>query len=428
MERLVNRRLQALLDQDNRLDPRQYAFLPGRSTDDYFGTLETLLDESLNENRHIEVLSLDLAKAFDKVDRTTIINNLISWDVKGNMIQYIRSFLSNRSIQVQINGYRSSPRPIQTGVPQGSVIAPTLFLIAINSIFQLIPSNINTLIYADDILLISISPFARLARKRLQTALNDGSKTDDHRVGCGIHDGSNNRSLALPADCSVFSAEAYALLNALRNLNPEVGSHVIFTDSASVLNAALTGNLKHPWVSSISDEALSKKVSLVWIPGHAGITGNEAADRLAAEGTKLSPPSLPIPQQGAYRLIKNTLFYAWEAKWSSIQNNKLREIKNSTLRWVDRPNPRERRALTRLRIGHTLLTHSYLMDRKDPPICFSCHCQLTVKHVLINCPIHESLRQFFDIGISLREVLSNCPDEEDKLIKFLQKTGLIYQI
>ncbi|XP_055605840.1 uncharacterized protein LOC129754010 [Uranotaenia lowii] len=80
--------------------------------------------------------------------------------------------LKNLSLLVLINGARSTIKPILGGVPQGSVIAPTLFLIAINSLFHATPYNIETLVYADDILLISTSPFARMARRRLQSAVN----------------------------------------------------------------------------------------------------------------------------------------------------------------------------------------------------------------------------------------------------------------
>ncbi|XP_055585353.1 ribonuclease H-like [Uranotaenia lowii] len=159
----------------------------------------------------------------------------------------------------------------------------------------------------------------------------DGSKNTDGKVGCGIHDSINNRFIALPNQCSVFSSEAYALMDALQNTqtpNPPV----IFSDSASVLKAVSGGNLKHLWITTISEKALNRKATLVWIPGHAGIPGNVAADRLALRGTEETPLSISIPQQDAYRYVKNQLSLAWERKWVENRTAKLREAKNSTLK------------------------------------------------------------------------------------------------
>ncbi|XP_055591564.1 uncharacterized protein LOC129743552 [Uranotaenia lowii] len=155
------------------LDNRQFAFRSGRSIDDYFEELESIIDPTTQKQHHTECLSLDLSKAFDRVDRIAIINQLNNWGIGGRMLRYIADFLQNRSVQVLVNGKRSHTRPIHGGVPQGSVIAPSLFLVAVNSIFQKVPSNTRTLVYADDILLITSSAFSKTTRKRLQNALNE---------------------------------------------------------------------------------------------------------------------------------------------------------------------------------------------------------------------------------------------------------------
>ncbi|XP_055611622.1 uncharacterized protein LOC129758185 [Uranotaenia lowii] len=274
--------------------------------------------------------------------------------------------------------------------------------------------------------------FYQLLDRKYKTTTHiytDGSKTIDDRVGCGIDDPSDKRSIALPTQCSVFSAEAYAVLNALQNTQQNHSTPpTIFSDSASVLKAVSKGNIKHPWISSIASEALNKKATLVWIPGHAGIPGNESADRLASIGANLTPSQISIPQQDAYRYTSNQLSLAWERDWANNRTAKLREVKNCPRKWIDRQNPRERTALTRLRIGHTRLSQSYLLDRDNPPICPSCSCVVSVKHILVDCSIYEEHRAEHQLASSLRQILANCPDEEKKLISFLASTNLLPEI
>ncbi|XP_055589360.1 uncharacterized protein LOC129741639 [Uranotaenia lowii] len=255
----------------------------------------------------------------------------------------------------------------------------------------------------------------------------DGSKTLDGRVGCGITSENINVSLPLPSICSVFSSEAFALLSAAQNYCPTTQS-VIFSDSASVLKGVSVGNIKHPWIVTLSEVAIQKGITLCWIPGHSNIAGNERADHLAAAGSQLDPQNQTIPSPDALKWVKRHITLAWSQTWNIIAQNKLREVKNTTEAWIDRASIRERRILTRLRIGHTRLTHGYLMAMDDPPMCFACQVQLSIKHILLNCPCYQQARIESGLGNSLRQILSNCPIEEKKIILFLQKSNLMDQI
>jgi len=76
------------------------------------------------------------------------------YGISGNILTWIKSFLSNRSQQVQIKGVRSNPAPVTSGVPQGSVLGPLLFLVYINDMPSKVQSTTtSTRLFADDSLL-----------------------------------------------------------------------------------------------------------------------------------------------------------------------------------------------------------------------------------------------------------------------------------
>ncbi|XP_055605030.1 uncharacterized protein LOC129753257 [Uranotaenia lowii] len=256
----------------------------------------------------------------------------------------------------------------------------------------------------------------------------DGSKSLKGQVGYGIYNENKREGLPLPSACSVYSAEAFALKIALENYCTINQPTVIFSDSASVLTAAAANNDTHPWVAEISKQAVSKNVILCWVPGHCGISGNEAADRLAFEGSQSSPPISPIPHTDAIRTIKNQIWASWENTWNQSHTVKLREIKNTPCSWIDQKMFEDRRALTRLRIGHTRLTHGFLMAREPAPVCHACNTIVTVKHILVDCLCYQQQRKNFGLSTSLRTILSNCPKEERKVLLFMKKTKLLQEL
>ena len=88
------------------------------------------------------------SEAFDKVSHTRLIKKLEHYGVRGKALQWIKSFLCNRSQCVVIEGCYSSPCEVASGVPQGSVLGPTLFLVFINDLINSIQSTIR--LFADD--------------------------------------------------------------------------------------------------------------------------------------------------------------------------------------------------------------------------------------------------------------------------------------
>ena len=109
----------------------------------------TTILESLSSAKHADVIYLDFAKAFDKVDQGVLLHKLRSYGIGGKVGTWIHNFLSERQQQVRVQGHYSDKEWVQSGVPQGSVLGPLLFAILISDIDAGVLTS-SLLTYADD--------------------------------------------------------------------------------------------------------------------------------------------------------------------------------------------------------------------------------------------------------------------------------------
>ena len=113
------------------------------------------LDEAVNRGLKLtDLIIMDFAKAFDKVPHRRLLHKLEYYGIRGSTHKWINSCLSWRTQQVVLDGQASDPVPVLSGVPQGSVLGPVLFLIFINDL----PDNIRSSVclFADDCVLYII--------------------------------------------------------------------------------------------------------------------------------------------------------------------------------------------------------------------------------------------------------------------------------
>lgn len=679
-ERMVERRLLTEIERRGLLDPRQHGFVRGGGSETFFLETDRLLDKASSENLHVDVVSLDLSKAYDMTWRLPILTTLKRWGIKGRMYNYVENFLQNRRFRVWNAGAISSPRLQENGIPQGSVLSVTLFIIAMNSVFGSIPQGIHIIVYADDITLIIHGKYAAVVRRHMQNAVQnvvdwadgvgftisieksklmhvcfghthrpalhavsigehtiktvremdllgvtidskltfnkhankvkenlipklnvlraltgrfseasrctlikvakafivpsilygaelwsrggknllkilgpqynealricsgafksspidslmvesgqlpllhlitedlarkgmraitrapilninspmvvraegwwndltdesfptlcpqprlsqrawdvsppridwrvktmcgsgantavaqaifcyvaesygagwqrlytDGSLVNEG-VGYGVYGEAISRCGRLPDLCGIFSAEAYALLQACKLADNGLKT-VVFSDSASCLSALEHGRVAHPWLLEIQQRYAN--ITFVWIPGHAGIQGNEAADRLANQGRAAPREEIPVPLRDAARWAKRFSRQVWDTTWFYNRDAFLRRIKMDTQEWKDVPNSRDQRVLTRLRIGHTRLTHGPRFSRSTTNVtCPRCDWELDVTHLLVECPARAQLRSDMGVEGSIREVLFNDRGTEYSVLKYLRIDGL----
>ena len=130
------------------LHPNQHGFRRKLSCETQLIQLVQDISETLNESGQADIIVMDLSKAFDKVDHRRLLLKLHRFGINNDVISWIKSFLTNRTQKVVLDGEESESRPVMSGVPQGSVLGPCLFLMYINDMPDMIESNIR--LFADD--------------------------------------------------------------------------------------------------------------------------------------------------------------------------------------------------------------------------------------------------------------------------------------
>ncbi len=132
----------------NLLSDRQYDFRKERSNGDLLAFLTNFWSSSLSCFGETFAVALDISKAFDRVCHKSLLSKLPTYGFYSSLCTFISSFLSGRSISVVVDGYCSKPKSINSGVPQGPVLSPTLFLLLINDFLSITECPIHS--YADD--------------------------------------------------------------------------------------------------------------------------------------------------------------------------------------------------------------------------------------------------------------------------------------
>ena len=124
---MVNRRLQHILESKNILKPYQSGFRLSHSTLDPLTVLQCDASNALQNKHYCIAVFLDITKAFGTVWHRGLIDSLGNIGIGGNLLLFIQSFLSSRTYSVRIQNNFSATYSTSKGVPQGSVISPTLF-------------------------------------------------------------------------------------------------------------------------------------------------------------------------------------------------------------------------------------------------------------------------------------------------------------
>ena len=167
----INERLNWYLEYHQLIDRHQCGFRSSRGTIDHLVRLEEEIKRAFLRKQHLIAIFFDIKKAYDTCWKYGILEALHKHGLRGNLPLFIKNFLENRSFQVRVGTTLSGENQQELGVPQGSVLSPTLFSVAINSVLKALPPSIGKMLYVDDLTIYSVSSRLEGAERQISKAL-----------------------------------------------------------------------------------------------------------------------------------------------------------------------------------------------------------------------------------------------------------------
>ena len=156
-----------------------------------------------------------------------------------------------------------------------------------------------------------------------------------------------------------------------------------------------------------------REIVFIWVPGHVGIRGNSVADSAAKDALDGDMSVELIPFSDLKSRTNKYILELCQSEWDEFPENKLHNIFPVLKECIvcPRTNRKEETVMARLHIGHSFITHSFLLKGEEPPVCIGCDKRLTIEHILLTCLDFIEIRESHFTAQSLRMLFQDISPE-----------------
>ena len=172
LERVVSERLYTIAEGEGLFSCRQAGFRKGRGAEDQVLRISQAVADGFQKSERSVLALLDFSKAYDTVWRQRLLRTLARRGIPAKYVLWLSAFLTNRQARVRFHGTLGKSRTLHQGLPQGSVLAPILFLFYIDELARLIPDSVTAALYADDVSILASARTLRRAESLTQQAVD----------------------------------------------------------------------------------------------------------------------------------------------------------------------------------------------------------------------------------------------------------------
>ena len=164
------------LEKNNLISPNQHAYRKLHSTVTCLTEVINHVHNLLENKKHTAIASLDLSKAFDSINHKLILKKLTNLGLKSEAVLYIKSYLANRRQKTKFQNFTSKEETVESGIPQGSILGPLLFLCFTNDLATEFEGICKMVAYADDTQLIIDASNLKQLKKKIEQVITTAQK------------------------------------------------------------------------------------------------------------------------------------------------------------------------------------------------------------------------------------------------------------